>query len=347
MNLLLTSYVNVHVSVFQAPTKRGTMSSNLTCEEGTAEWYQNQTNYIFVAVYSVVCITGITLNFMAIVVFFCYTKSRSHTIVYMTNLAIADLLLVCTLPLRIYYHLGFQGLSQKICELAGLVLLANMYGSIFLLTCVSLDRCLAVCFPMSSRVREGRKKAPLVCLGIWMLTTGASLPMYLTKKKEENHTKCFRSFPAYAININAIASSLTVGFGMPLIIMVICSWGLVRAVRNSTAVQTSGLIDSCKIQRMVSINLAIFLCCFLPYHAMLVVIYSYRHDTERIPCSVMSAYYYTLMVTCLNAILDPLAYYFTTETFRKNVEIDAVRRMLPMNNMSSDGNTRSKALVST
>lgn len=325
------------------------MSCNSTCQEATLERCLNQTNPAFVAVYSVSCILGITLNSIALIVFFCCTKSRSHTIVYMTNLAIADLLLVCTLPLRIYYHLGFQGLSQKTCEIAGLVLLANMYGSIMLLTCVSLDRCLAVCFPMSSRVREGRKKAPLICLGIWMLTIGASLPMYLINiSRAINRTQayCFRSFPIYAIKAAPLASSLTIGFGIPLIIMVLCSWGLVQAVSKSTAARMSGLTDSCKIQRMVSINLAVFLCCFLPYHVMLGVIYSYKDHIENIPCSVMSAYYYTLMMTCLNAILDPLAYYFTTETFRKKVELDTVRKMLPMNNASSDGNTRSRALPS-
>ncbi|XP_058252096.1 lysophosphatidic acid receptor 4 [Hemibagrus wyckioides] len=323
------------------------MSCNLTCQETHANECQNQTNPVFVAVYSVVCTTGITFNFMALVVFFCCTKSRSHTIVYMINLAIADLLLVCTLPLRIYYHSGYEGLSQKSCEVAGVILLANMYGSILLLTCVSLDRCVAVCFPMSSRVREGRKKAPLVCLGIWMLTIGASLQSYLanTNTQKINQTQCFHSIPKYAFKLTTLTSSLTIGFGIPLIIMLLCSWGLVRAVSKSAAAQMPGLIDSCRIQRMVSINLAIFLCCFLPYHVMLVVIYF--HNNKRIPCSVLSAYYYTLMATCLNAILDPLAYYFTTETFRKNVEIDTVRRMLPMINVSSDGNTRSRAPVST
>ncbi|XP_060779978.1 lysophosphatidic acid receptor 6 [Neoarius graeffei] len=324
------------------------MSCNVTCQDNIAARCQNQTNPVFVAVYSVVCTTGIILNFMALVVFFCCTKSRSYTMVYMTNLAIADLLLVCTLPLRIYFHLGFQGLSQKTCEVAGLILLANMYGSILLLTCVSLDRCLAVCFPVSSRVREGRKKAPLVCLGIWMLTIGASLPLYINSQGDNlgNQSNCFRSFPKYALKPAPLASSLTVGFVIPLIIMVLCSWGLVRAVSQSTAAQMSGLLDSWKIQRMVSINLAIFLCCFLPYHVMLVVIYSYSYDIPSIPCSVISAYYYSLMVTCLNAILDPLAYYFTTETFRKNIEIDGVRRMLPMNNLSSDGIFRSRPLAS-
>jgi hypothetical protein len=65
----------------------------------------------------------------------------------------------------------------------GLVLLVNMYGSIFLLTCMCFDRCMAVCLPMLSWVQEGRKKAPLVCLGVWLLTAGASLPIYISKRR--------------------------------------------------------------------------------------------------------------------------------------------------------------------
>lgn len=322
--------------------------------EARAEECQNQTerytSIIFVSVYALVFIAGLALNLVALVVFFCQAKSRSHTTVYMTNLALADLLLVCTLPFRIYYHCGLQGLPQRICEVVGLILLANMYGSIFLLTCVSLDRCLAVCFPLSSRVREGRKKAPFVCVGIWMLTIGASLPMYLSKGEnktnETGQTNCFGSFPHYAIRTTALTSSMIIGFGIPLLIMGLCSWGLIRAIKKSTAAQTDSSVNSRKIQRMISVNLTIFLFCFLPYHGMLVVLYSYRNATTTMPCSVISAYKYSLMIACMNATLDPLAYYFTTETFRKNVDMDRVRRMWPLNSHSSDGNNRSRAPLS-
>ncbi|CDQ86938.1 unnamed protein product [Oncorhynchus mykiss] len=124
-----------------------------------------QINLIFVGVYVLVFTVGLFLNLTALVVFFCYTKLWSHTMVYMTNLAIADLLLVLTLPLRIYYHLGLSGLPQVLCEGMGLVLLVNMYGSIFLLTCMCFDRCMAVCLPMLSWVQEGRKKPRWSALG--------------------------------------------------------------------------------------------------------------------------------------------------------------------------------------
>ncbi|XP_076828870.1 lysophosphatidic acid receptor 4 [Brachyhypopomus gauderio] len=307
----------------------------------------NNINITFIVVYALVFVTGLALNIMALVVFLCLNKLHSQTTVYMTNLALTDLLLVCTLPFRIVHHCGVE-LTRRICDVVGLILLVNMYGSIFLLTSICLDRCLAVCFPLSPRVREARKKAPFVCLGIWMLTIGASLPAYLIQKdKNNNNTHCFDGFPKYAVQISALTSSLTVGFALPLVIMSICSWSLLKAIRKSTASQMADLVDIRKIQRMVGTNLAVFLSCFLPYHLMLVVAHVYANYKNSFPCSVLSGYHYSLMIACMNAALDPLTYYFTTETFRKNVDIVAVRRMWIMNSHSSDGNTSSRPPLNT
>ncbi|XP_056124547.1 lysophosphatidic acid receptor 6 [Rhinichthys klamathensis goyatoka] len=319
--------------------------SNYTCLNST----QRQHNVVFVTVYSVVFIFGLTLNLTALVIFFRNSKSQSHTTVYMIHLAFADILMVCTLPVRIYYHGGLGDPDQKFCEFTGLILLSNMYGSIFLLMCISFDRCIAVCFPLSSHVREGRKKAWCVCLGIWMLTIGTSFPIYFQKgqgaKEQTNSSTCFGNFPSYATQTGALISTLIVGFGIPLTVMILSSWGLVRAISKSTAVQTSDLVDSGRIKRMIITNLAIFLVCFLPYHVMLVLLNVYKPSPTR--PSLLTAYRYSLMIACLNAMLDPLAYYFTTETFRRKMDVKAVRKIWQMNSHSSDGNNRSRAPLTT
>ncbi|XP_046908068.1 lysophosphatidic acid receptor 4 [Hypomesus transpacificus] len=294
---------------------------------------------LFVGVYSTVFLVGLVLNLTALAVFFRHGKSRSHTVVYMTNLALTDLLLVLTLPLRVYYHLGFSIHLPWLCDIVGLVLLANMYGSIFLLACMCLDRCLAVSFPMSPRVCEARKKAPLVCLGVWVLTVGASLPAYISKRAEAsaaaatNNASCFGNFPFYATQPVALASTLTVGFGLPLAVMLASSWGLLRAIGRSAAAAQTELVDSRKIRRMVATNLVIFLICFLPYHCMLALLYMYQKER---PCPLLVTYWYSLMLACFNAMLDPLAYYFTTETFRRKMDVGAMRRMFPLHNSSSN-----------
>lgn len=316
-------------------------ASTATTETGCR---QNGTErqLVFVCVYTAVFSVGLSLNLTALVVFYRSAKSRSHTTVYMTNLALSDLLMVLTLPLRIYHHLGFRGLGQTTCDWVGLALLVNMYGSVFLLMCICIDRCLAVNFPMSSRIREGRQKAPLVCLAVWTLTVGASLPTYLFTRQNATLSEqfCFGNLPVYAKHPVPLASTLTVGFGVPLALMLVCSAFLIRAIRRSTAAQ-SDLVDSRKIQRMVAASLLIFLVCFLPYHVVLALLYVYQ---GVISCPLRAIYQYTLMGACLNAMLDPIAYYFTTDTFRRNVDIDAVRKMFPLNSHSSIEGKQSKII---
>ncbi|KAM9314909.1 lysophosphatidic acid receptor 6 [Pholidichthys leucotaenia] len=284
-------------------------------------------NIVNVCIYSCIFIMGLTFNVVALVFFFSQTKSRSHTITYMTNLAIADVLLILTLPMRIYYYLGFPGLPQWLCDGLGLILKANMYGSIFLLTSMCFDRCMAVCFPMSIRIQEARKKARLICLGIWLLTFGASMPIYFSRRDQPD-AQCFDNKPISATRLVVVLPTLLVGFGVPLVIMLLCSWGLVHAVKSSTAAQTN-LVDSRKIQRMVATSLLVFLLSFLPYHATLLIFSLWK---GHIPDALLSVYHYSLMVACLNTVLDPVVYYFTTDTFRRNMDI---RKMLPLNSQGS------------
>ncbi|XP_042257410.1 lysophosphatidic acid receptor 6 [Thunnus maccoyii] len=319
------------------------MSINTTTDchnDSTSIFYKHHISIFTVCMYSFIFITGLIFNLISLVVFFRHTKSRSQTTVYMTNLALADVLLILTLPMRIYYHLGFAELSPLLCDVIGLVLKANMYGSIFLLTCICFDRCMAVTFPMSNCVQQGRKKAPLVCLGIWMLTFGASLPIYLSKHRQVSNEKhCFDNFPVYAIQPLVVIPTLFVGFAIPLVVMLICSWGLVRAVQKSTVAQTN-LVDSRKIKRMIAASLFIFLLSFLPYHAILGLLSLYR---DKISCPMLAAYRYSLMVACLNTVLDPITYYFTTDTFKGKVSLSTVQRMFPLNSQSSlQANSRSR-----
>ncbi|KAL0970021.1 hypothetical protein UPYG_G00236050 [Umbra pygmaea] len=294
----------------------------------TGNCTEEQKNPVFVVVYTTVFTVGLFLNITALVVFR-YTKMRSHTTVYMIHLAITDLLLIFSLPVRILYHLGYS-ISPVLCEGIPLFLLINMYGSIFLLTLICFDRCMAVCFPLLPWVMEGRKKAPRICLGVWVLNIGISLPIYFIKRNNTTKDLCFRRHPSYTTQPIEVALTLSIGFGIPLVVMLLSSWAMIRAITRSAVAQTD-LIDIGKIQRMVTINLAIFFTCFMPYHVTL-ALYAYSNVA---PCSLLKSYRYTLMVACLNAMLDPLAYYFTTETFRNKVDMDKVRRMFLLNNESS------------
>lgn len=56
------------------------------------------------AVYSVVFILGLITNSASLFVFCFRMKMRSETAIFITNLALSDLLFVCTLPFKIFYN---------------------------------------------------------------------------------------------------------------------------------------------------------------------------------------------------------------------------------------------------
>ncbi|XP_050789360.1 lysophosphatidic acid receptor 6-like [Gopherus flavomarginatus] len=292
---------------------------------------------VFVGLYALIFTLGLVLNLAALYIFFRCSSIRSLTTVYMKNLAVSDLLLVVSLPVRIYYYSKRPDLGDQVCEITGLLLLVNMYGSIFLLTCISWDRCMAVCFPMHPWVQTLRKQAKYICLGVWLLSCAGTVPTYFTRMKEDGTMKhCFDNQPKY-VTRRSVSSAMALCFALPLLVMVVCSWALLRAIHRSAAAQME-LVNSAKIRSMIVANVTIFLGCFLPFHLVLIC---YQVDALKGETLDFS-YRCTLLVASANAALDPLAYYFATETFQRMVVMDNLRKAWGFHTDSAEGQSRSQ-----
>ncbi|XP_038242003.1 lysophosphatidic acid receptor 6-like [Dermochelys coriacea] len=295
---------------------------------------------VFVGLYALIFTLGLVLNLAALYIFFRCSNVRSFTTVYMKNLAVSDLLLVVSLPVRIYYYSRRPCLGVQVCEIMGLLLLVNMYGSIFLLTCISGDRCMAVCFPLHPRVKALRKQAKYICLCVWLLSCAGTVPTYFTQpEKGELIEHCFDNQPKY-VTQPSVSSAMALCFVLPLLVMVVCSWALLRAIQRSAAAQME-LVNSAKIRSMIVANITIFLGCFLPFHLVLIC---YQVDALQGKMLDLS-YRCTLLVASANAALDPLAYYFATETFQRMVVMDNLRKAWGFHSDSAEGQNRSQTAL--
>ncbi|KAM4036321.1 lysophosphatidic acid receptor 4-like [Anomaloglossus baeobatrachus] len=294
---------------------------------------------LYLSGYAIIFALGLIMNSIAIFLFFHISKLRSPTVVYMKNLAISDLLLICTIPLKIYtYTVTPSEINESatfwICNITGSFLLLNMYGSIFLLTCISFDRCLAVCFPLRSRCL--RQHASWICFGVWILNITCSIGFYLAASKPNNTTNpnsCIDGRPPFVTKIGPTIGAIGIGFLIPLGVIVISSVAMLRSIEQSQVVQ-EGLVNKVKVIRMMATNIAIFLFCFLPYH-MVLLLYQFIEN-----CILEEAYRITLLTACSNTVLDPFAYYFTTDTIRNVVkeEIKAGKKFLELSDQSSEKN---------
>ena len=72
------------------------------------------------------------------------------------------------MALELFYHRHwlFGGLA---CRLISVILLLNLYGSVYFLSAISIDRCIAVCFPLKSRSYRTRFYAWTIAITAWVL----------------------------------------------------------------------------------------------------------------------------------------------------------------------------------
>ncbi|XP_039108456.1 G-protein coupled receptor 183-like [Hyaena hyaena] len=98
-------------------------------------------------------------------------KTINSTGVYLVRLAVSDLLITLALPGRVaYYALHFSWpFGEGLCRLTAFILYVNTYGGVYLMTCVSVDRYVAVVRAHQRPQLRSAGRARLVCVALWAL----------------------------------------------------------------------------------------------------------------------------------------------------------------------------------
>ncbi|XP_042309802.1 lysophosphatidic acid receptor 5 [Sceloporus undulatus] len=281
--------------------------------------------------YSLIFIAGLLLNVAAIWIFLYYLKLKSVVSIYMLNLAVSDLLFTISLPFRIYfYYMGEWPFGTILCQISGSVFQINMYGSCLFLTCINLDRFIAIVYPLRWRHLRRPKVARLVCLVVWVLILMGSVPVagvHRTTNCTRQNTSiilCFESFSDGRWQkglFPLIILAEILGFLLPLTSVTYCS---IRIFLKLCQVDSIQNVRQQKTIRMLVVNLVIFIICFVPYNVILAaygLIKARVIQTEpEMRDSVRQALVVTVVLASMNCTLDPLIYYFNTEGFRNTLK---------------------------
>ncbi|XP_048837288.1 lysophosphatidic acid receptor 6a [Brienomyrus brachyistius] len=284
---------------------------------------------LYTTVFSIVFVLGLITNMAAMYIFFCSLKLRNETTTYMMNLVVSDLLFVFTLPLRVFYFINRNWpFGDMLCKISVALFYTNMYGSIFFLTCISMDRFLAIVYPLSSRSVRTKGKAKLVCLAVWVLVLAGSLPTgFLLKNTSENseNQACFENFSSKQWQEHLskmVVFIVTVGFLIPLLLNVLCSVMVLRTLCQPRTLTRGGQLNKTKILRMIVVHLLIFCVCFIPYNINLIFYALVRTKTLNnclAESVVRTIYPIALCLAVTNCCFDPIVYYFTSETFQNSI----------------------------
>ncbi|XP_051864935.1 C3a anaphylatoxin chemotactic receptor-like [Pristis pectinata] len=224
-------------------------------------------------------------------------KRGVHTVCFL-NLAVVDLTYCLTLPLLVASYFVTTPWSQA--KLFGMfrscTININMSASSFLLTLISICRCLAVTRPIWFRQKLRLSWVCAACFVAWVLAFFTCLPHLLSEQivPYRRHKTWAALLVIWAI----------VTFGLPFAIMATCYIVIARELRG---------VQSAKCRKPVRLMVTVvaaFVVCWLP----------------NIVCGLLQDYFdlvtwdwvdVTFGLASFNSALNPLLYVFSGREFRQ------------------------------
>lgn len=268
------------------------------------------------------------------------SSPRPETHTYIAHLAVADLCVCATLPmwvsmLALHGHWPF---GEVACKLTHFLFSVNLFGSIFFLACMSVDRYLSV-----RRRGEGggggsggggrRKRIRCrVCVGVWLLALAASLPdnyfMRVTKSAHGDAMLCRPVYPEESARewmVGVQLSFILLGFALPFPVIAVFYALLAGAFSGSPLAAAAAVSPSAEQERRVSRRvilayIVVFLGCWGPYHAVLLADALSQVGLVTLTCGLENAIYVALHLTqCLSLLhccFNPILYNFINRNYR-------------------------------
>ncbi|GAA6216667.1 lysophosphatidic acid receptor 6-like [Lates japonicus] len=274
---------------------------------------------LFPAVYILALVVGLPGNLAALFVFSFKTTPRTAFSVFISNLAMADIVILCTLPFRIHYHLNRNDwvFGDITCRITGVLFYANIYMSICFMTCICVDRYMATVHPHSYLRLRSPLCSLVVSVVLWCVAGVAVLVFILmgpleTDADESGRRSCFENFAKHEWDTRLLPYSiLSLIFCslLPSLIILVC---YPMAARRISLIRTKA---AQRAVRVIYTILAITLLCFLPNHMVYLLQLLRRMEIIK-SCSTGNAIHnarrVTMALVTLNTCLDPVLYYVTT-----------------------------------
>ncbi|XP_067906020.1 leukotriene B4 receptor 1 [Heterodontus francisci] len=275
-------------------------------------------------------LVGIPGNSLVIWVILYKMKQRSPTVVLILNLAVADLVVLITLPVWIYAITNSWVFGNALCKILGYLIYCNLYGSVFFIMLMSLDRFLAVIYPFASQNWRKKEVVCKVVSIVWALTFLFAVPIILVKNVIiiDDRPQCAgRQYDSNAQQITCLILETLVGFVIPFSVLAICYGFVARKVNQMTFKSKN------KTEMIIVSIVIIFIICWLPYHVFnLVEIASLTvepgSDTSETLIHISEVgSYITGALAFISSSINPLLYAFAARSFRSGFRTSAIAQV--------------------
>ncbi|KAM4019904.1 putative P2Y purinoceptor 10 isoform 1-T5 [Anomaloglossus baeobatrachus] len=282
---------------------------------------------LYAVTYTIILIPGLLANSVALWLLRGFINKKNKAIIFMINLALADLLHVLSLPLRIYYYINHTWPFRTfLCLLCFYLKYLNMYAGIVFLTLISVQRYVFTANPFKAKGWK-RRYDVAICIGVWIVVGAACLPFPIYRSADLNNTStsCFadlgmKKMDTMTVVVMLVGAELS-GFLIPLIIITYCTLKTRNQLKNDS-LECINIKEKRKALRMVVACASVFFICFTPYH---IIFFFYLMVNSNIihNCAVhkviMDLHPFSLCLASINCCLNPILYYFTASEFQNEL----------------------------
>ncbi|XP_012590520.1 PREDICTED: C-X-C chemokine receptor type 6 [Condylura cristata] len=261
--------------------------------------------------YVVVFICGLVGNSLVLIIYIFYQRLKSLTDLFLMNLPLADLLFVSTLPFWAYTGFHEWVFGNIMCKTMLGIYTMNFYTSMLILTCITVDRFIAVAWVTKAYNEQGKWMTwgKAICSSVWVVSLLGSLPQIIYGSVQ-HLDKSICGYHEEEISVVVLATQMTLGFFLPLLAMIVCYSVIIKILHHVQGFQKH------KSLKIIFLIVSVFLLTQTPFNLVkLICSTSWEYYT-------MTSFYYAITVTeviaYLRACFNPVLYAFVGQKFRKN-----------------------------
>ncbi|XP_032831121.1 growth hormone secretagogue receptor type 1 [Petromyzon marinus] len=270
---------------------------------------------------------GVLGNSMTIAVFSRTHEMRTTTYLYLSSMAVSDLLIFSCMPFDLYRLWRYRPwlFGDFLCRCFQYVSESCTYATILHITALSVERYLAICFPLWAKVAITRRRVRALILGLWALALGSAGPVIsiVSVQVEKREPVCKVTDEARKSGrLEIITWMSTAYFFLPVFCLAVL-YGLIG--RRLWLRRTEAVVP-CMVQhekahrqtvRMLVAVVVAFVVCWLPFHVGR-LIFAW-HVTKRSQFVHDLSQYLNLtsfVLFYLSSAINPLLYNFMSRKYR-------------------------------
>lgn len=281
--------------------------------------------------YYIIFFTGFLGNLFVISVVGAKGKRNARLVdTFVVNLAVADLVFVFTLPLWAISasqnnHWNFGNAGDSLCKLSSYIIAVNRFSNIFFLTCMSIDRYMAVVNLMDLRYLRSSLCIRVTCAAVWFISLLLGIPSLVFRRviiQDDEKSYCVEESTTFLRVMNLLMALLT--FVFPVLIIVLCYGTLIMHLNKHCVTAGNPRAEARRRHslKMVLCIIVAFVVSWLPFNIFktITIVWELVWDKSCQPLWQRAGLVLSCCLAFFNSCVNPAIYFFLDHHFKRRAK---------------------------